>query len=60
MSPNHITDPLLHDKQYHLATIARNERTTAADWYQDVRSFEFVFEEDIQYVFILSFLPSES
>ena len=55
-----VEEPLLLDKQYHLATVVRNKRTTAPDWHQDVRNFEFAFDDDIQYAFVLYALPSES
>ncbi|KAK0239927.1 hypothetical protein EDD85DRAFT_823794 [Armillaria nabsnona] len=42
-------DPLVHDAVYHLATLKCNKRITAEDWYQDVRHFQFSFEEDIHY-----------
>ncbi|TFK27310.1 riboflavin synthase domain-like protein [Coprinopsis marcescibilis] len=42
-------DPLEADKRYYAATVQANRRITAADWYQDVRHFEFKFEDDIQY-----------
>ncbi|KAI0363943.1 riboflavin synthase domain-like protein [Pilatotrama ljubarskyi] len=42
-------DPLVTDREYHLATVTYNKRITAEDWYQDVRHFEFSFEDDIQY-----------
>ena len=38
---------------YHLATVSANRRVTAEDWYQDVRHFEFEFDEDLQYVAIM-------
>ncbi|KAK0196899.1 riboflavin synthase domain-like protein [Armillaria mellea] len=42
-------DPLVQDAVYHHATLKCNRRITAEDWYQDVRHFQFSFEEDIQY-----------
>ncbi|KAJ3507247.1 hypothetical protein NLJ89_g6413 [Agrocybe chaxingu] len=42
-------DPLKTDLTYHTATVKANTRMTASDWYQDVRLFEFSFEEDISY-----------
>ncbi|OBZ74519.1 NADPH-dependent diflavin oxidoreductase 1 [Grifola frondosa] len=42
-------DPLLKDLQYHTGTVSCNRRITAEDWYQDVRHFEFEFDEDILY-----------
>ncbi len=41
-------DPLVVDREYHLATVTCNKRITAEDWYQDVRHFEFAFDDDIQ------------
>ncbi|KAI0776652.1 riboflavin synthase domain-like protein [Trametes elegans] len=41
--------PLVADREYHLAKVTCNKRLTAEDWYQDVRHFEFAFEDDIQY-----------
>lgn len=41
-------DPLKSDALYHTATVKANNRITAADWYQDVRHFEFDFSDDIQ------------
>lgn len=32
---------------YHEATLACNRQITAEDWYQDVRHFEFTFQDDI-------------
>ncbi len=40
-------DPLSQDDSYFLATLTKNERITAADWYQDVRHLEFDFDDDI-------------
>ncbi len=52
-------DPLVQDAVYHLATLKCNKRITADDWYQDVRHFQFSFEEDIQYVLLtLSYAKS--
>ncbi|TFK69170.1 riboflavin synthase domain-like protein [Pluteus cervinus] len=42
-------DPLSQDDSYFLATLTKNERITAADWYQHVRHLEFDFDEDISY-----------
>lgn len=39
------------DDGYRTVTLTKNERITAEDWYQDVRHFDFDFDEDIQYVF---------
>lgn len=44
-----VVDPLLEDKRYHQAWVKVNERITVQDWYQDVRHFEFDFQDDIQY-----------
>lgn len=46
--PNVPTNVLLQDGRYHLATLTRNDRLTADDWYQDVRHIEFDFDDDIQ------------
>jgi hypothetical protein len=35
---------------YHEATLICNRRITAEDWYQDVRHFEFTFQDDIRQV----------
>lgn len=48
---NFAGDPLADFSDYHLATVRRNDRITAADWFQDVRHIEFEFEDDITYVF---------
>ncbi|KIY67544.1 riboflavin synthase domain-like protein [Cylindrobasidium torrendii FP15055 ss-10] len=40
---------LSRDSTYHNATMKTNARMTADDWYQDVRRFEFTFDEDIEY-----------
>ncbi|CDO69942.1 hypothetical protein BN946_scf184836.g16 [Trametes cinnabarina] len=42
-------DPLVADREYHLATVTCNRRLTAEDWYQDVRHFEFSFDEDVHF-----------
>ncbi|CAA7262674.1 unnamed protein product [Cyclocybe aegerita] len=42
-------EPLKTDLTYHTATVKANTRMTASDWNQDVRRFEFSFEEDISY-----------
>ncbi|PPQ97555.1 hypothetical protein CVT26_002340 [Gymnopilus dilepis] len=42
-------DPLKSDTLYHTATVKKNARITAEDWYQDVRHFEFDFSDDIHY-----------
>ncbi|KAI0705984.1 riboflavin synthase domain-like protein [Cerioporus squamosus] len=42
-------DPLVTDRQYHNAVLTCNRRMTAADWYQDVRHFEFELDENVQY-----------
>ncbi|KAF7375130.1 NADPH-dependent diflavin oxidoreductase 1 [Mycena sanguinolenta] len=34
---------------FYLATVKCNNRITAEDWYQDVRHFEFNFDQDIQF-----------
>ena len=44
-----LKDPLVSDSHYHLATLVVNDRTTAKDWYQDVRHIEFAFDHDISY-----------
>ncbi|KAI0338669.1 riboflavin synthase domain-like protein [Trametopsis cervina] len=36
-------------QDYLTATIARNDRITAQDWYQDVRHFDLDFDEDLDY-----------
>lgn len=41
-------DRLRQEKNYHHATVKRNERITASDWYQDVRHLELVFDGDVQ------------
>ncbi len=43
-------DPLGDDPVYHRATLKTNLRVTASDWFQDVRHFEFTFDEDVQCV----------
>ncbi|KAH9856143.1 riboflavin synthase domain-like protein [Lenzites betulinus] len=42
-------DPLVADREYHLAIVKCNKRITAEDWYQDVRHFEFSFDDEIRY-----------
>ncbi|KAI0640980.1 riboflavin synthase domain-like protein [Trametes meyenii] len=42
-------DPLVADREYHLATVTCNRRITSEDWNQDVRHFEFSFDDDIRY-----------
>ncbi|KZT25065.1 riboflavin synthase domain-like protein [Neolentinus lepideus HHB14362 ss-1] len=42
-------DPRLADPRYHWATLRVNRRITAPDWWQDVRHFEFDFDEDVQF-----------
>ncbi|KAI0632697.1 riboflavin synthase domain-like protein [Trametes polyzona] len=42
-------DPLVTDREYHTATVTCNKRITAEDWHQDVRHFEFSFQDDIRY-----------
>ncbi|KAI0746992.1 riboflavin synthase domain-like protein [Daedaleopsis nitida] len=42
-------DPLVTDREYHTATLTCNRRTTATDWYQDVRHFEFRLDETVEY-----------
>ncbi|PPQ83917.1 hypothetical protein CVT25_000662 [Psilocybe cyanescens] len=46
---NHSADPLKSDLQYHKAIVKKNDRITAADWYQDVRHLVFDFQDNIQY-----------
>ncbi|KAG1816741.1 flavoprotein-like protein [Suillus subaureus] len=41
-------DPLDEDKKFHTASVKCNRRITAEDWFQDVRHFEFSFEDDIK------------
>ncbi|KAJ8591222.1 riboflavin synthase domain-like protein, partial [Rhizopogon salebrosus TDB-379] len=41
--------PLDEDEKYHTTSVKCNKRTTAEDWFQDVRHFEFSFKEDIKY-----------
>ncbi|TCD66631.1 NAPDH-dependent diflavin reductase [Steccherinum ochraceum] len=48
-SSNSAVDLLLEDKRYHNATLARFDRITASDWYQDVRHIEFDFGQDVKY-----------
>ncbi|KAI0270505.1 riboflavin synthase domain-like protein [Gloeopeniophorella convolvens] len=42
-------DQLLEHDVYNLFELTKNERITADDWYQDVRQFEFLCEDDISY-----------
>lgn len=42
--------PIDMDPDYHTATLVGNERITADDWTQDVRHFEFKFDDDISCV----------
>lgn len=42
-------DPLEYDRAFHTATVKSNRRITTDDWYQDVRHFDFDFDDDIQY-----------
>jgi sulfite reductase alpha subunit-like flavoprotein len=42
-------DPLRQENNYHHATVKRNKRITAHDWYQDVRHLELVFDEHVRY-----------
>ncbi|KAG2137490.1 riboflavin synthase domain-like protein [Suillus clintonianus] len=42
-------DPLDEDKKFHTASVKCNRRITAEDWFQDVRHFEFSFEDSIKY-----------
>ncbi|KAJ3508725.1 hypothetical protein NMY22_g16521 [Coprinellus aureogranulatus] len=44
-----VVDPLLKDERYHQAWVKANDRITAPDWYQDVRHFEFDFQDEVQY-----------
>ncbi|KAI0920248.1 hypothetical protein AcV5_010040 [Taiwanofungus camphoratus] len=39
----------IQDSDCHIATVLCNRRITAEDWYQDVRHFEFEFDDDIRY-----------
>ncbi|GBE87307.1 NADPH-dependent diflavin oxidoreductase 1 [Sparassis crispa] len=48
-SSSALKDPLALDRRYNTATMSCNRRITAEDWYQDVRHFEFDFEEDVRY-----------
>ena len=48
-------DPLVADRQYHNAVLACNRRITAADWYQDVRHFDFQLDENVEYVLAHAF-----
>lgn len=41
-------DPLVADREYYTAILSCNRRITAEEWYQDVRHFEFKFDEDVQ------------
>ena len=42
-------DPLLDTPSYWDFTLDTNKRTTAPDWYQDVRHFEFSTDADLEY-----------
>ncbi|KAJ7242750.1 riboflavin synthase domain-like protein [Mycena haematopus] len=46
---NATPSPLPMNAGFHLATVKCNNRITAEDWYQDVRHFEFNFEQDIRF-----------
>ena len=41
-------DPFQADSRYYEATVKSNRRITAEGWNQDVRHFEFEFEDDIR------------
>jgi sulfite reductase alpha subunit-like flavoprotein len=43
-------DPFIADSRYHEAIVKSNERITAEGWNQDVRHFEFEFEDEVQSV----------
>ncbi|KAF9040091.1 hypothetical protein BJ165DRAFT_1531064 [Panaeolus papilionaceus] len=45
----HAVDPFVEDLHSHKATVMENKRITADDWYQDVRHFEFEFDEPVDY-----------
>lgn len=45
-------DPLDEDAKFHTALVKCNRRITAEDWFQDVRHFEFSFEDDIEYGYL--------
>ncbi|KAI0709189.1 riboflavin synthase domain-like protein [Earliella scabrosa] len=42
-------DPLVTDREYHIAKLTCNRRLTARDWYQDVRHFDFELDDNVQY-----------
>jgi sulfite reductase alpha subunit-like flavoprotein len=42
---------------FYSATVKCNNRITAGDWYQDVRHFEFDFDDDIRHVIARIHLP---
>ncbi|KAG1894560.1 riboflavin synthase domain-like protein [Suillus fuscotomentosus] len=42
-------DPLDEDTKFYTASVKCNRRITAENWSQDVRHFEFSFEDDIKY-----------
>ncbi|KAL5496163.1 TAH18 [Sanghuangporus vaninii] len=44
-----VDDPLAGFDDYHLATVRRNNRITAKDWFQDVRHIELDLEDEIIY-----------
>ena len=49
--------PIDIDPEYCTATLVGNKRITALDWTQDVRNFEFEFDDDLSYV---PYLPMDS
>ena len=49
--PSLVEDPLETADSYHLATMKRNDRITAMDWFQDVRHIELDLHDDVLYVF---------
>ncbi|KAL5525384.1 TAH18_1 [Sanghuangporus sanghuang] len=44
-----VDDPLHGFNDYHLATVRRNDRITAKDWFQDVRHIELDLEDEVIY-----------
>ncbi|OCB88873.1 riboflavin synthase domain-like protein [Sanghuangporus baumii] len=42
-----VDDPLHGFNDYHLATVRRNDRITAKDWFQDVRHIELDLEDEV-------------
>ena len=46
-----LSETEVDQDEYWTATLTKNERITSKDWFQDVRHFEFDFDEDIQYAF---------